>query len=207
MFGLGEWWINDRPSVVVDSFAQDSYDPSPTQRRFFVQESDDLSAESKEMIAMQAQSLTGASEVQQMNQEDLEDVEHKFPWGKILGLDTPSPGPVIDVQELFFEGGGQGVGRSRRRWFTFPAHAVGLCDLAIAEMTLEVACKRIDPDAFDGLSVSVQGVELASALRIAEVLPVGGLVTGTGETRLLDEGFEQDRPIGVAGLPVIGQAA
>src|ERR1700677_229146 len=77
--------------------------------------------------------------------------------------------------------------------------------LSAAEAALEVARERVDPDAFDGLSVAMQNVELAAALRVAEMLPVGGPVAGAGKTRLLDEGFEQERPIGVARLPVIGQ--
>ena len=80
------------------------------------------------------------------------------------------------------------------------AHA----NLSVAEMPLEIACERVDPNAFDGLSVAMQGVELATALRVAEVLPVGGLVAGAGTARLLNEGFEQDRTIGVAGMPVGG---
>src|ERR1017187_3703785 len=68
-----------------------------------------------------------------------------------------------------------------------------------AELALEVARERIDPDAFDGLSVAMQGV--------AEVLPVGGLVAGTGKARIFDEGFKQDGPVGVAGVPVIGQSS
>src|SRR5271167_380136 len=102
-----------------------------------MQESDDLSAESEEMIAMQAQSLTAASEVQLMDQEDFEDFEHEFPGSEILGLDAPSLGPGIDVQELLLEGRGQRVDRFRPCWLCFPAHAVGPCDLAIAEMALE----------------------------------------------------------------------
>jgi hypothetical protein len=78
-------------------------------------------------------------------------------------------------------------------------------DLSAAELPLEVARERIDPNAFDRLSVAMQNVELAATLRVAEVLPVGGLVAGAGKAWLLDEGFEQDRPIGIAGLPVIGQ--
>src|SRR5487761_2417695 len=79
--------------------------------------------------------------------------------------------------------------------------------LSVAELPLIVACERIDPDALDGLRVAMQNVELAATLGIAEVLPVGGLVAGAGKAWLLDEGFEQDGPIGVAGLPVIGQSA
>jgi hypothetical protein len=80
-------------------------------------------------------------------------------------------------------------------------------NLSVAELPLEVARERIDPDAFDWLSVAMQDVELAAALRIAQVSPVGSLVAGAGEARLLDKGFEQDRPIGVAGLPVGGQSS
>src|SRR6266404_3690799 len=79
--------------------------------------------------------------------------------------------------------------------------------LSVAELPLEVAHERVDPDAFDGLGAAMQGVELATTLRIPEMLPVGGHVAGACEARLFDEGFEQDRPIGVAGLPVGGQSS
>src|SRR3990172_13252706 len=79
--------------------------------------------------------------------------------------------------------------------------------LSVAELALEVARERIDPDAFDGLGVSRQSVEFAAALRVAEVLPISGFVSCAGEARLFDEGFEQHRAIGVAGLPIIGQSA
>jgi hypothetical protein len=72
--------------------------------------------------------------------------------------------------------------------------------LSGAEVPLEVARERIDPDAFDWLIVSMQSVELATVLSVAEMLPVGGLVVGAEEARLLDKGFDQHRPIGVAGL-------
>jgi len=75
--------------------------------------------------------------------------------------------------------------------------------LSVAELALEVARERIDPDAFDGLGVAMQSVEFAPALRVAEVLPISGFVACAGEARLFDEGFEQHRAIGVAGLPVV----
>jgi hypothetical protein len=78
-------------------------------------------------------------------------------------------------------------------------------NLFAAELPLEVPCERIDPDALDGLSVAMQYVEFATALGVAKVSPVGGFVAGAGKARFLDEGFEQEGPIGVAGLPVIGQ--
>src|SRR5450755_3271379 len=83
----------------------------------------------------------------------------------------------------------------------------GKPNLSAAELQLEVTRERIDPDAFDGLSVAMQGIELATTLGIAEVPPVGCLVACAGKARLLDEGFEQDGPIGVAGLPIIGEPA
>src|ERR1039457_5068339 len=85
-----------------------------------------------------------------------------------------------------------------------------MCDvkgkLSAAEFPLEVARERIDPDALDGLSVAMQGIDLATALRIAQASPVGSLVAGARKARLYEEGFEQDRPIGVAGVPGIGQS-
>src|ERR1039458_5850808 len=66
-----------------------------------------------------------------------------------------------------------------------------MCDvkgkLSAAEFPLEVARERIDPDALDGLSVAMQGIELATALRIAQVSPVGSLVAGARKARLFDE--------------------
>src|ERR1019366_6543171 len=64
--------------------------------------------------------------------------------------------------------------------------------LSVAEMRTEVAHERINPDAFDGLCVAMEGVELAASLGITQVLPVGGFVASAGEARLFDEGFEQD---------------
>ena len=63
--------------------------------------------------------------------------------------------------------------------------------LSAAELALEVARERVDPNALDGLSVAMQNVELAAALRVAEVSPVGSLVAGASKARLLDEGFEK----------------
>jgi hypothetical protein len=71
-------------------------------------------------------------------------------------------------------------------------------NLSVAVLPLEVARERIDPDAFDRLSVAMQGIELATALGVAEVLPVGSLVAGADEARFLDEGFEQHRLLAAA---------
>src|SRR5208282_3895347 len=81
-----------------------------------------------------------------------------------------------------------------------------MADLFLAEMLVEVPRERIDPDAFDGLCVAMQCVEFAAALRVAEILPVGGFVASACEAWLFDEGFQQYRAIGVARVPVLGQA-
>ena len=49
-----------------------------------------------------------------------------------------------------------------------------------------------DPDAFEGKGVGVGRVELAASLGITEAEPVGGLVAGSREARLLYEGLDQD---------------
>lgn len=77
----------------------------------------------------------------------------------------------------------------------------------VAELSTEVAYQRVDPDAFDGFTSSMEGVELAASLSVAEILPVRGFVTVAGEARLLDEGFYQDRPVCVPHVPVVCQTA
>jgi hypothetical protein len=80
-----------------------------------------------------------------------------------------------------------------------------MADLLRAEMLVEVPRERINPDAFDGLCFAMQCVEFTSALRVAEILPVGGFVASACEARLFDEGFQQYRAIGVARVSVLGQ--
>jgi hypothetical protein len=156
------------------------------------------------MLTMLEQRFTSETFVQQSTQEHFDEIHDALCCGESSSFGTPTMRPVIDVQIVFLE-----------RWRAFNldvlsgfsglVHVEAVSDLPVAQLPLEVACERIDPDAFDGLSVAMQSIELAATLRIAEVSPVGGLVAGAGKAWLLDEGFEQDRPIGVAGLPVIGQ--
>src|ERR1022692_756499 len=82
-----------------------------------------------------------------------------------------------------------------------------VANLSVAEVSSEVADERIDPDAFNRYGVAMQSIELATSLCIPEILPVGGLVTGACEAWLLDEGFQQHRPVGVAGMPIVRQAS
>src|ERR1022692_477356 len=79
--------------------------------------------------------------------------------------------------------------------------------LSVAEMRTEVAHERINPDALDWFCVAMERIELAASLCVSKILPVGGFVAGAGEARLLDKGFQQDGAIGVAGVPVLGQAS
>lgn len=83
----------------------------------------------------------------------------------------------------------------------------GAAQLSVTKMSAEVADERIDPDALDGLRVAMQSVELATSLGIPEILPVGCLVASACEAWLFDEGFQQDRAVCVAGVPVVRQAS
>src|SRR5271167_3371467 len=159
-----------------------------------------------EVIAVNSQGLAGSWELQLIDQEDLEEIRHDFSSREISGLDTPSDRPVIDIEIVFLERRGELIAGGRSR-FSGSGHVDGVADLPVAKLPLEVAHERIDPDALDGSCLAMQDVKFPPALRITEVLPVGGLVAGAGKARLLDEGFEQDRAIGVAGLPVIGQSS
>src|SRR5271163_677235 len=84
--------------------------------------------------------------------------------------------------------------------------SIAMGDLLRAEVLVEVPRERINPDAFDGLCLAMQCVEFAAALRVAEILPVGGFVASACEARLFNEGFQQYRAIGIARVPILGQA-
>jgi hypothetical protein len=45
----------------------------------------------------------------------------------------------------------------------FVGSRFGVSDLSVAELPAEAARERIDPDAFDGLCVTMEGVEFAAA--------------------------------------------
>lgn len=77
----------------------------------------------------------------------------------------------------------------------------------MTETSTIIGHERIDPNALDRRAAAMMGIELAPPLGVAEVEPVGSTIASTGETGLVDEGFKENRPIGVAGLPVLGQAA
>lgn len=79
-----------------------------------------------------------------------------------------------------------------------------VASLSVTQVSAEVADERIDPDALDGLGVAMRSIELATSLRVSEILPVGRLVASTRKARLLDEGFQQDRTIRVSGTPERG---
>ena len=83
----------------------------------------------------------------------------------------------------------------------------GIARLSVAELSAEGADERVDPDAFDRLGVTMQPIELATSLGVAQVLPVGGLVAGAREAGLFDEGFQQDRPVRITGMPVVREAS
>ena len=72
-----------------------------------------------------------------------------------------------------------------------------------AEAAAEVSCERMEPDVLLGQSSAGVDIELAAALGLADVEPVGGTVAGAEETIALDEGLQQQWAVAVAGLPVV----
>src|SRR5882672_4252806 len=146
------------------------------------------------MLTMLQQSLASKALAQQIAEERFEEIQDALCGGHSASLGAPTERPVIDIQIVFLERR-CGFMLSGRSGLSGSVHVEGICELHVAELPLEVARERIDPDALDGLSVAVQDVELPTALGIAEMLPVGSLVAGAGKARLLDEGFEQHRPI------------
>ena len=136
--------------------------------RLFVPEADHLSAQGLEVVAVNSQGFARTPELQLIDQEDLEEIHHDFATSEIVGLDTPSVGPVIDIEIIFLERRGELIADGWSR-FSGSGHVDRVTDLPVAELALEVAHKRIDPDAFDGLCMAVQDVELTPALGIAEV--------------------------------------
>jgi hypothetical protein len=73
-----------------------------------------------------------------------------------------------------------------------------------AEHAPEVTIERIDPDGFDGQQGLVVDIELAATGGLSKAEPVGRSVSGAEKALLLDESFEQERPVTVLDLPVGG---
>jgi hypothetical protein len=67
-----------------------------------------------------------------------------------------------------------------------------------------VPIEWIDPDGFDRQQGLVVNIKLSAAGGLSEAAPVGSLVSGAAKALLLDEGFEQERPVTVLELPVGG---
>ena len=79
-------------------------------------------------------------------------------------------------------------------------------ELAI-EDGFPVGAEGFDEDVLERLGVLVMSVELAAALSLAEVDPVGGTVAGALEARGFAERFQENRAQAVALLPVLGKLA
>ena len=65
--------------------------------------------------------------------------------------------------------------------------------------------ERVEKDVLDGQRPLVVAVELAAALGVTDVDPVCGPVAGSLESLSFHEGFEQNRAVAVALLPVLAQ--
>ena len=59
-----------------------------------------------------------------------------------------------------------------------------LPELCATKAPAKGVSQRINPDAFDGLGVAMQSIELAASFGIAEIPPVGGVVARIREARL-----------------------
>ena len=70
---------------------------------------------------------------------------------------------------------------------------------------LPVRTEGLDEDVFDGLVVLVTRVQLAAALRLAQMDTVGGAIAGALAARRLAESFQQNGTQAVALLPVVGE--
>ena len=73
-----------------------------------------------------------------------------------------------------------------------------------AKRSSEVFAQGVEPDAFGGQIGRVVAVHFAA---LSDLDPVGRLVAGAGEALGVDEGFQQDGPVGVAVVPVLGERA
>src|SRR5208337_1026458 len=60
-----------------------------------------------------------------------------------------------------------------------------IAQLLVAEPETEIASEWINPNAFHRFGVAMHRIELTAALGVAQILPVGGFVAGSGEARFL----------------------
>ena len=56
-----------------------------------------------------------------------------------------------------------------------------------AELLAEAFVERVDVDVFDGREPAVLAIELAPSLRVSDVDPIGGAVTGAPKTSSLNK--------------------
>ena len=84
---------------------------------------------------------------------------------------------------------------------------MGNAPVLAVEDGLPVRAERFDEDVFYRLGVLVVSIQLAAALGLAQMDPVGGAVADPGEAGCFAEGLQQHAPDAVALLPVVGQLA
>ena len=84
---------------------------------------------------------------------------------------------------------------------------MGSIPVLAVEDGLPVRAERFDEDVLDRLGVFVASIQLAAALGLAQMDPVGGAVAGPGEAGCFAEGLQQHGSDAVALLPVLGQLA
>ena len=77
----------------------------------------------------------------------------------------------------------------------------------LTEPLLHVAAEGIDKDQFGAERRLMIPVHASSPLGPSQLDPVGSAVTGAAKALFLDQGFQQQWPVAVKALPVVGQLA
>ena len=74
-------------------------------------------------------------------------------------------------------------------------------------MLSEIFCERIEPDVLGRYLSCMADIELASALGLSDVNPVGSSIACPGKSSTFDEALHEDRAVTIARLPIFRQAA
>jgi len=101
-----------RPTLVADKGENDLLDWPPAEVAIDLQSTDDLTAESPDVVAVSAPGLARQLQGQQLAQERLEAFHHPPAGCRVARLIRPTARPLIEVRTVSL----QGVGGSRLRW-------------------------------------------------------------------------------------------
>ena len=71
---------------------------------------------------------------------------------------------------------------------------------------MEVFIEGMEEDLFDGCLMEVFLVEFSASFGMSDMDPIGCAIASTTEAVFFDKGFEEERPVGIAVLPIFGKA-